>query len=74
LVGDGALLIPPGDVNALDEAVRLLLDDPQLRAEYGRRGAEQAATWPTEADTLAQVRAVYDEVGGRVRGANQGVT
>jgi glycosyltransferase involved in cell wall biosynthesis len=73
LVGDAALLIPPGDVDAVDEAVRLLLDDPQLRAEYGRRGAERAATWPTEADMLAQLRAIYDEAGGRVRGANQGV-
>ncbi|NJC71818.1 glycosyltransferase family 4 protein [Planosporangium thailandense] len=71
LVGDAALLVPPGDVDALDEAVRLLLDDRQLRAEYGRRGAERAATWPTEADTLAQVCAVYDEVTERVRGASQ---
>jgi glycosyltransferase involved in cell wall biosynthesis len=70
LVGDAALLIPPGDVDAVDEAVRLLLDDPGRRAEYARRGAERAATWPTEAETLAQVRAVYDEVAGRVRRAS----
>ncbi|HEV7896804.1 MAG TPA: glycosyltransferase family 4 protein [Planosporangium sp.] len=71
LVGDAALLVPPGDVDALDEAVRLLLDDPVLRAEYGRRGGERAATWPTEADMLAQIEAVYDEVADGVRGASQ---
>jgi glycosyltransferase involved in cell wall biosynthesis len=65
-----ALLIPPRDVDAVDEAVRLLLDDPDRRAEYARRAAERAATWPTEAETLAQVRAVYDEVAGRVRRAS----
>jgi glycosyltransferase involved in cell wall biosynthesis len=70
LVGDAALLVEPGDVDALDAAVRALLDDPQLRSEYGRRGAERAATWPTEADMLAQIRAVYDEVGARVQRAS----
>jgi hypothetical protein len=49
----------------------LLLDDPVLRAEYGRRGGERAATWPTEADMLAQIRAVYDEIVDRVDGASQ---
>jgi glycosyltransferase involved in cell wall biosynthesis len=71
LVGDAAVLMPPGDIDALDSAVRLLLEDPQLRAEYGRRGAERAATWPTEADMLAQICAVYDEVADPVRGASQ---
>jgi glycosyltransferase involved in cell wall biosynthesis len=71
LVGDAALLVPPGDIDALDAGVRLLLDDPALRAEYGRRGGERAATWPTEADMLGQIRAVYDEVTDGVCGASQ---
>lgn len=62
LVGDAALLIPPGDVDALDEAVRRLLADPRLRDEYARRGPAQAATWPSEQDTVAAVRAAYAEV------------
>ena len=37
LVGDAAALVPPGDVDALDAAVRALLDDPAARAELGRR-------------------------------------
>ena len=49
LVDDAAVLIPPGDVDALDQAVRGLLADPRLRADYAARGRRQAATWPTEA-------------------------
>ncbi|MEV6638155.1 glycosyltransferase family 4 protein [Actinoplanes sp. NPDC051470] len=64
LVGDAAVQIPPGDVDALDAAVRRLLDDPALRADYAARGPKRAATWPDEADTVADVIAAYDEVGG----------
>ncbi len=62
LVGDAARLVPPGDVDALDAAVRALLADTDLRAGYARRGREQARDWPDEAGTLAAVRAVYAEV------------
>ncbi len=62
LVGDAALLVPPRDVDAIDAAVQRLLDDPAERAEYARRGAARAAGWPTEADTVAQVSAVYAEL------------
>jgi glycosyltransferase involved in cell wall biosynthesis len=62
LVGDAALWIPPDDVDALDAAVRKLLDDPALRADYAARGPEQAATWPTDEDTVADVRAAYAAV------------
>jgi glycosyltransferase involved in cell wall biosynthesis len=62
LVGGGAVLVPPGDVAALDRAVRRLLDDPAELARYARLGLARAATWPTSAETLAQVRAVYAEL------------
>ncbi|MER7461022.1 glycosyltransferase family 4 protein [Micromonospora sp. NPDC126480] len=62
LVGDAAVLVSPGDVDGIDEAVRGLLDDAAGRAELGRRGAERAATWPTDADTLAQLTALYAEL------------
>ena len=62
LVGDAAVLIPPGDVDALDTAVRELLADPARRAEYAARGPRQAATWPTEQDTVADVIAAYASV------------
>ncbi|HET6480310.1 MAG TPA: glycosyltransferase family 4 protein [Actinoplanes sp.] len=64
LVGDAALLIPPGDVDALDNAVRAMLADPQLRADYAARGPVQAASWPREADTVVDVLAAYAEVTG----------
>ncbi|MBL7261543.1 glycosyltransferase family 4 protein [Paractinoplanes lichenicola] len=62
LVGDAAMLIPPDDVDALDNAVRAMLADPELRADYAARGPEQAATWPGESDTVADVLAAYGEV------------
>jgi glycosyltransferase involved in cell wall biosynthesis len=72
LVGDAAVLVPPGDVDALDAAVRRLLADSQLRADYARRGLRRAGEWPTEADTLAQVSAVYAELApAPVRGARE---
>jgi glycosyltransferase involved in cell wall biosynthesis len=62
LVGDAAILIPPGDVDALDNAVRGLLDDADLRADYAARGPARAAEWPAEEDTIADVRAAYATV------------
>ncbi|MFD0314080.1 glycosyltransferase family 4 protein [Streptomyces flavalbus] len=62
LVGDAAELIPYGDSAALADTVVRLLDDPARRAELARRGVEQAATWPTEEETIAQVLSVYDEL------------
>lgn len=62
LVGDAAVLVPAGDVDAVDRAVRELLADDQRRAALARRGIARAATWPTEADTVAAVTAVYREL------------
>jgi glycosyltransferase involved in cell wall biosynthesis len=62
LVGDAAVLVPAGNVAAVEAAVRELLDDPGRRADLVRRGRERAAAWPDEAQTLAQVRGVYAEL------------
>lgn len=62
LVGDGAELVPYGDAEALAMAVVRLLDDPALREALRERGTRQAATWPTEDETVAQVLSVYDEL------------
>jgi glycosyltransferase involved in cell wall biosynthesis len=62
LVGDAAVLVPPGDPTALAAAVSSLLADPARRAELAVAGPLQAETWPTEADTVAQVLSVYDEL------------
>jgi glycosyltransferase involved in cell wall biosynthesis len=58
--------VPAGDVVALDDAVTALLDDPGRRRLLADAGRTQAANWPTDADTVAQVLAVYAELtGGR---------
>lgn len=62
LVGDGAELVPYGDAAAFATAVVRLLDDPDLREALAERGMRQAATWPTEDETVAQVLSVYDEL------------
>jgi glycosyltransferase involved in cell wall biosynthesis len=72
LVGDAAVLIPPGDVDALDAAVRRLLADPALRRDYAARGPRRAGTWPDEDDTVADVRAAYAEVTRRPSGSRAG--
>ncbi|MFK0152615.1 glycosyltransferase family 4 protein [Streptomyces sp. NPDC090499] len=62
LVGDAAELVAYGDARALAAAVVRLLDDPERCAELRERGARQAASWPTEDETVAQVLSVYDEL------------
>ena len=62
LVGDAAELVPYGDARALAEAVVRLLEDPVRREWLQERGVQQAATWPTEDETVAQVLSVYDEL------------
>jgi glycosyltransferase involved in cell wall biosynthesis len=62
LVGDAAVLIPPADVDALDAAVREMLADAGKRADYAARGPLQAATWPSEQDTVLDVLAAYASV------------
>ena len=67
LVGDAAVLVPPGDVAALEAAVRDLLADPVRRADYAARGPRRAADWPSEQDTVDDVRAAYAAVTSTAR-------
>ncbi|MGW0614928.1 glycosyltransferase family 4 protein [Streptomyces sp. NPDC002788] len=62
LVGDAAELVPCGDAKALADSVAGLLGDPARRELLRAKGARQAATWPTEDETVAQVLSVYDEL------------
>ncbi|MFF7828592.1 glycosyltransferase family 4 protein [Streptomyces rochei] len=62
LVGDAAELVPAGDARALADAVVRLLADPARCERLREEGLRQAATWPTEDETVAQVLSVYDEL------------
>lgn len=64
LLRDGAVLVPPGDAEALGAAVRRLLDDPAEAAALAARGRAVAAGWPDEADAVAQAAALYAELLG----------
>ncbi|MER5549491.1 glycosyltransferase family 4 protein [Streptomyces sp. NPDC002589] len=62
LVGEAAELVPYGDPDALADAVVRLLADPERREELREAGVRQAASWPTEDETVAQVLSIYDEL------------
>lgn len=62
LVGDAAQLVPYENAEALARAVVRLLGDPAERDRLATAGPVQAASWPTEDDTIAQVLSVYDEL------------
>ncbi|HZU12935.1 MAG TPA: glycosyltransferase family 4 protein [Chloroflexota bacterium] len=61
--GETGVLVPPGDVSALRDAMQSLLDDPDLRARLGARGAPRAKLFMVShvADRLEEIyRAEYD--------------
>ncbi|GCB50579.1 glycosyltransferase family 4 protein [Streptomyces sp. NL15-2K] len=62
LVGDAAELVPPQDPEVFADAVVRLLGDPERRELLKEKGVRQAATWPSEDETVAQVLSVYDEL------------
>jgi glycosyltransferase involved in cell wall biosynthesis len=63
--GDTALLVPPGDSEALAARIRMALDDPELRAAVGARGRQRVIdnwSWHHTAErTLEQYRALLAE-------------
>jgi glycosyltransferase involved in cell wall biosynthesis len=55
--GDSALLVPPGDVDALASAVRQLMEQPALAARLGRQARllAQRYSWQARATTLLRL-------------------
>jgi glycosyltransferase involved in cell wall biosynthesis len=62
---DTALVVPPGDVEALAAKIRLALDDPELRARIGAAGRQRVIdrwSWKhTALGTVEQYRALLEE-------------
>jgi glycosyltransferase involved in cell wall biosynthesis len=65
LVGDAAVLTPVGDAVAFAEAVCDLLADSAISEQLAVRGRIQAASWPTEDDTMTVLRRHFSELTGR---------
>lgn len=53
VVGDGAVLVPPDDPQALADAIRELLADPSARRQLAERSAAVGAALPTEFEMAA---------------------
>jgi glycosyltransferase involved in cell wall biosynthesis len=72
LLRDSAHLVPPRDVDAFDDAVCRLLDDPGARAVLAAAGRTRAATWPTVAEAVREMAGWYAEMRADTRDAPAG--
>ena len=59
LAGDAAVLVPPGDAQAIADAVLRLARDPAERARLGALGRERASRWPDTEQCLDQLGELY---------------
>lgn len=59
VVGDAGVLVEPGDVDAMTEAIRDLLTDEQRRRRLGRRGRERICESFSWADAASETVRVY---------------
>jgi glycosyltransferase involved in cell wall biosynthesis len=57
VIGDAGVMVSPYDVDGLADAIVALLQDPDRRAELGRRGIERARefTWDKSARRLLEI-------------------
>jgi starch synthase len=67
VVADGltGVLVPPADPDALAEAIRTLLEDPELSRRMGEAGRRRVARRFTWQETARQTVALYEEVRAR---------
>jgi glycosyltransferase involved in cell wall biosynthesis len=61
---DTVLLVPPDDVDALDDAVRSVLTDPALSFALTAAARTRAATLPTEKDAVEAALTAYTRIPG----------
>ena len=62
VTGDAALLVSPGDPQALAAAVLRVLDDAELAAGLAEAAAARARELPAEADAIAAAIALYERL------------
>lgn len=62
LVGDAAILVPPGDPHELAVAVQRLAQYPEDRMRYAALGRERARTLPDAEQCLARLHVLYGEL------------
>jgi glycosyltransferase involved in cell wall biosynthesis len=60
--GDAAVLVQPGDAQALADAVRAVLIRPPLAARLRAAAAVRGAALPTEADAVAAALGIYAQL------------
>jgi glycosyltransferase involved in cell wall biosynthesis len=59
-IGDAGLLVPPGDEQALSEAMEALLNDAELRARLSAKGLQRAKQFTWE-HTARETLRVYEQ-------------
>jgi glycosyltransferase involved in cell wall biosynthesis len=64
ILGDSAMLAPPGDADALARIILDLLDDPPRQQTIGARNRARAASLFSVEAMVEQYRAIYDEILG----------
>jgi glycosyltransferase involved in cell wall biosynthesis len=64
MVGEAAVLVPPGDATALETAVTRILDNPELAERLASSASRQALRLPTEEDAIDQLTQVYARTTG----------
>ena len=62
LVGEAAVLVPPGDADAARDALLTLAADAEERDRLRAAGLAQAAAWPDEDDVVDDLLAAYASV------------
>lgn len=56
------LVVPPGDVKALREAISHIVNHPELREEMGRRARERVKNFFTKKRMLESIKNLYNEL------------
>jgi glycosyltransferase involved in cell wall biosynthesis len=60
--GETGIVVPPGDVPALRDALSTLVADPDLRARMGERGRARVMTEFTIERMVSQTTALYSDL------------